>query len=153
MLSITLISVGTIRDNNLLALALDYQKRLTPYARLQIKEIKASSFTADKASHLKAKAQEEERLLKVLESYSHHKIYLLSETGSLYNSHEFSKLLSKGPVVLVIAGALGWSADFLKRYPQISLSPMTMTHELAQVVLWEQLYRAATIIKGKTYHY
>lgn len=153
MLSIILVSVGTIRNDNLSKLALDYQQRLAPYAQIKIETVKAESFQADQTSRLKAQTQDEGRLQKVLQRYADRKIYLLSEHGTLSDTPQFSNLISKEPVVLVLAGALGWSPEFAAQYPQLSLSPLTMTHELAQVVLWEQLYRAATILQGKTYHY
>jgi 23S rRNA (pseudouridine1915-N3)-methyltransferase len=48
---------------------------------------------------------------------------------------------------------LGFSLNLKKKYPQISLSTLTFTHEMARVILLEQIYRAASIEKGKDYHY
>ena len=49
---------------------------------------------------------------------------------------------------------MGLSPELLTRSShQLSLSPLTMPHELAQVVLYEQLFRATTIMTGRTYHY
>jgi 23S rRNA (pseudouridine1915-N3)-methyltransferase len=56
-------------------------------------------------------------------------------------------------IVFAIGPADGWSADALKRADLLlSLGPMTLPHELARVVLLEQLYRAFTIIAGHPYH-
>ena len=56
-------------------------------------------------------------------------------------------------LVLVIGGALGWPTEFLEKYQAISLSALTFPHELARVILLEQLYRGLLIKAGKEYHY
>jgi 23S rRNA (pseudouridine1915-N3)-methyltransferase len=54
----------------------------------------------------------------------------------------------------IIGGAFGLSQQILKATSQnFSLSPLTFTHELAQVILWEQLYRADSILRGTGYHH
>ena len=56
-------------------------------------------------------------------------------------------------IVFAIGPADGWSEDSRKRAAQLlSLGPMTMAHELARVVLAEQIYRALTILSGHPYH-
>lgn len=152
MLDLTLIAVGSLKNSALKSLAADYQKRLRPYARLKIIELAASPFSEKQGS--KNKSQEKLRLVlkSALAAYPKENIYLLNEAGKLYDTQEFCRLSTK-PLVLVIAGALGWPEDFSQDYQQLSLSPLTMPHELARVVLLEQLYRAATINNNKTYHY
>ena len=60
----------------------------------------------------------------------------------------------QGECCFVIGGAMGLSPELLSRANVLlSLSPMTMPHELAQVVLYEQLFRAMTILANRTYHY
>ena len=84
----------------------------------------------------------------------------LHETGKLMNSREFASFLRpllespQGECCFVIGGAMGLSPELLSRADRLlSLSPMTMPHELAQVVLYEQLFRAMTILANRTYHY
>ena len=56
-------------------------------------------------------------------------------------------------VVFVIGGAAGLHADVIARADErVSLGPMTLPHQLARVVLLEQLYRAFRIIRGEPYH-
>jgi hypothetical protein len=57
------------------------------------------------------------------------------------------------PLILVLGGSLGFSDGLYNNYPSLSLSPLTFPHELARVVIMEQLYRAATILQKKNYHY
>ncbi len=61
---------------------------------------------------------------------------------------------SRNEIVFVIAGSLGWSDELRNSlYKKISLSKMTIPHELARLVLMEQIYRGVTIIKKKEYHH
>ena len=53
----------------------------------------------------------------------------------------------------VIGGALGLSQDLIRKANrQLSLSTMTLTHEMARLLLTEQIYRAGTIVRGEPYH-
>ncbi len=98
----------------------------------------------------RARLREAERILRKAPEY-----ILLSEKGRLMNSLEFSEyLFSVDRAVMVIGGPFGVSKEVEQRAMDIiSLSPMTMTHELARLVLLEQIYRAITIKKGMRYHH
>jgi len=153
MLDINLVVVGKIKNENLRIACDDYQKRLKPFVKLQIKEIKAESFSI--SSKDKAKKIEGEKLLKLLGSLDG-TIFLLSEHGNQFNSLSFSNKLEDldgKKIVFVIAGSLGFSDKLIGKYPSISLSPLTFTHEMARLILLEQVYRAICIEKGKEYHY
>jgi len=152
MLNLTLITVGSLKEPTLKTLASQYQQRLGPYARLKIIELPAFPFSEQAGSRKKSQEKLKASLEAALSSYPKENVYLLSEHGRLYDTPSFTELCSQ-PLVLVIAGALGWPDDFAKNYKRLSLSPLTMPHELARVVLLEQLYRAATIKANKTYHY
>jgi 23S rRNA (pseudouridine1915-N3)-methyltransferase len=57
-------------------------------------------------------------------------------------------------MTFVIGGAMGLDESVAEKANKvIALSRLTLTHEMARLVFLEQLYRAFTIIKGKTYHY
>lgn len=153
MLDLTLITIGKIKDKNLLAVAEEYQKRIKPFARFELLELKAAAFNENTKE--KAKKEEAARIEEVLEKRKGTKIFLLAEEGIESESVAFAQSLEKlnCPIVLVVAGALGWEKELRKKYSKISLSQLTMPHELARVVLLEQLYRAALILAGKEYHY
>lgn len=156
MLDITILAVGSIKDKNYLALGNEYQKRLKPYARLEIVELASVSFSAsnqEKAKGAEGKAIQD-YLTKRSASNRPGAVFLLAERGREYSSPELAAWLEKeGSVILVVGGTLGFSADLYERYPQLSLSALTFPHELARVILLEQIYRATTIINGKDYHY
>jgi len=80
------------------------------------------------------------------------RLIALDERGREFTTAQFAKLL-QAPSAFVIGGAEGLS-DATKREAQITmrLSAMTLPHALAQLVLLEQIYRAATVLTGHPYH-
>jgi 23S rRNA (pseudouridine1915-N3)-methyltransferase len=85
------------------------------------------------------------------------KIVCLDPNGKTCTSEEFAKNLSKwleeggSRLTLVIGGAEGLPQS-LKRYPLLSLSSLTYTHQMCRLILAEQLYRATEIWRGSPYH-
>jgi 23S rRNA (pseudouridine1915-N3)-methyltransferase len=153
MLEINILAIGKVKNEFFAGAIEEYLKRLKPYAAVKIVELAPEAFgNSDKE---KAKKAEGERILRALEKYSGAEIFLLHERGEEIDSVKFARRLesSGGKTVFVIAGALGFSEEVLQKYRQFSLSKMTFPHEMARLVLLEQIYRSATIIQGKTYHY
>lgn len=110
--------------------------------------------------NLKGKDDKEADTALIVEKYKQEaKVFLLAEKGTLYDSVQFSKLLSPAlsnhdPVYFVMGGPFGWQYDLLpNNFKLLSLSPLTFPHELASVVILEQIYRANKIMKGQEYHY
>ncbi len=156
MLDITLLAIGRLKDTDYQSLATEYLKRLRPFVRLKVIELAAEPFRANAKE--RAKELESGRILDFLnrkkEGRERSSVYLLAERGRAFTSPELAAWLDKPrPLILVMAGALGFSDDLYRSYKQISLSPLTFPHELARIVLLEQLYRAATLINKKEYHY
>jgi 23S rRNA (pseudouridine1915-N3)-methyltransferase len=86
-------------------------------------------------------------------------LVLLDERGKTMDSEGFAAWLGRerdggrGTIVFAIGPADGWGeAARAKAAMTLSLGPMTLAHELARVVLCEQVYRALTILKGHPYH-
>jgi 23S rRNA (pseudouridine1915-N3)-methyltransferase len=84
---------------------------------------------------------------------------LMDSRGKQFSSEEFARFIGDYqdrnplPLVLAVGGADGFSAVARSAAQQtISLGSMTLAHELARVVLLEQVYRAFTILKGHPYH-
>jgi len=156
MLDITIISLGKMKESYWQEAAAEYIKRLRPYIRLKEVELAPASFSKDTKE--KAKEVESRRIMDFLNKSGSGKeqpaVYLLAERGREYDSPALAAWLeNNSPLILIIGGALGFSAELYRRYPQISLSPLTFPHELARVVVLEQLYRAASILNKKEYHY
>ncbi|MFN8001311.1 MAG: 23S rRNA (pseudouridine(1915)-N(3))-methyltransferase RlmH, partial [Acidobacteriota bacterium] len=102
-------------------------------------------------------AAEGEKLLAAVERDDF--VILLDERGRALTSTELADLLGKQQLsgvkrlALVIGGFAGVSNEVKQRaHFQLSLSRMTLTHELARVVLTEQIYRAFTLLAGLPYH-
>tara|TARA_B100000965_G_scaffold11687_1_gene8942 strand:+ start:2720 stop:3157 length:438 start_codon:yes stop_codon:yes gene_type:complete len=80
----------------------------------------------------------------------------LNENGESFTSKDFSKKLIDCPnsnITFAIGGATGFSASLNSSASwQLSLSPLTFPHEIARLLLIEQLYRAKTIAQGSPYH-
>lgn len=143
LLSINLITVGKIKDHQLLAKISDYSTRLRFDTRFTVQEIKDS----DKDSEGKKMIE--------LANETPGFVIALSEEGHEFTSQEFSRFLQKAgkKIHFFIGGPHGLS-DQVKNYSQaiISLSRMTFTHEIARMILCEQIYRAVSIIKNRGYH-
>lgn len=90
---------------------------------------------------------------------SGHLFIALDSAGKQFSSEELAQFVAdhqnRGTQALLFAigPASGWSEDTLRAATtKVSLGRMTLPHELARVVLLEQLYRAYTILKGHPYH-
>lgn len=153
MIAVTIIAVGKIKDKRISAIIDDYKKMMSPYVRLKIIEVPAAPFS--KTSIRQAQIKDEEAIMDRLESLSGKEVFILSEDGrQLDSSKEFSGIIDKvEETVFVVGGASGFSPGFKDSYKRLSLSPLTFTHEMARLLLLEQIYRAATISIGKDYHY
>ena len=87
------------------------------------------------------------------------RIFLLDERGREYSSRQFAaelrKLADQGVqrFVFVIGGAYGFPEELRTRFPLFSLSKMTFPHDLARLVLAEQVYRSLQINSGGKYHH
>lgn len=146
----TLITVGKLKDKNILALEQEYIKRLT--SPLQIIEAKTHE------ENLSLEGQEVISIIEKNFNNTRPVIILLAENGKEMSSVAFAKwyedLISKpNPLLFIIGGASGHSEEILKMANiRLSLSPMTFPHQFARLILVEQIYRAQTIIKGHPYH-
>lgn len=154
MYRLKIIAVGKTKKNYYLEAIAHYSKMLRPVVRIDVHNVK----DCPQAEGEDRKRQESVRILEKVGPRD--TLVALHESGRLFTSVEFAHFLRpllenpSGECCFVIGGALGLSPDLLERSShQLSLSPMTMPHELAQVVLFEQLFRATTIMTGRTYHY
>jgi 23S rRNA (pseudouridine1915-N3)-methyltransferase len=153
MLNIKIITIGKIKEKWIEHGILEYIKRLSAFARVEITELKSESFSSNNKQ--KAIAIESARIEEALNKEKDAVIYFLDEFGDNLTSREFAYKLDKenGKIVFVIAGALGYNREILKNKNLISLSKMTFTHTLARLLLLEQIYRSICIVKDKEYHY
>ncbi len=155
MYLIDIIAVGNLKEQYLKDACKEYTKRLSPYARISCIEIKEEPFTNVKDRE-KIVKREEDRIKKQLKKDLW--VAILDADGKEFSSHQFCEIVKqKGEqgrrITFVIGGALGFSNEFKKEYEAISLSRLTFPHQLARIVLLEQLYRSMTLLHNKQYHY
>jgi 23S rRNA (pseudouridine1915-N3)-methyltransferase len=137
--------IGKTKAAAIQSLTDEYLKRLGHYA-----EVEGVSF------------KDESSLLKLCEAGARpvrHALVLLDSRGKQLSSEEFSKWLgewqdrSSSPLLFAVGAADGFSDQARQAATlALSLGKMTLAHELARVVLLEQIYRAFTILKGHPYH-
>ncbi|MFZ1423521.1 MAG: 23S rRNA (pseudouridine(1915)-N(3))-methyltransferase RlmH [Saprospiraceae bacterium] len=135
---------------------LEYQKRICQLHKFEIREFKESK--GIQMPKLITK-YEEEAISLVLDK-SKFKVILLDEVGISMRSIEFSKWLeakflnSTHKFCFIIGGPYGFSDEFkLKADSLLSLSKMTLSHQLIRLVFLEQLYRALSIKNNLPYHH
>lgn len=142
-MNIKIVSVGKIKNKPFLSLTSEYLKRIRRYAAIELIEIKDSN-REDECAKLAAIVEKEK-------GYS----IALSEDGNEFSSREFASHLSgiNRKIILVIGGPDGLTDEFKKQADMVmSLSKMTFPHEMARMLLSEQLFRALNILNGGKYH-
>lgn len=150
---IVVASVGKPRDAALAAATREYETRAVRYWPLEFHEVREEP--ARSASADLVREREGERLMAVASGM---RLVACDEHGRSMTSADFAKWLQKEresarDVAFVIGGAYGLSRSLLKNAAlTLALSPWTLPHELARLVLAEQLYRAGTIVRGEPYH-
>jgi 23S rRNA (pseudouridine1915-N3)-methyltransferase len=133
-----------------------YQNRLKPFAFLESFELSEGHGKSTKPDLAKTRSAEATSLLKNLPSGAI--VIALDETGKEFTSPDFAKELERRggsgqSIVFLIGGSWGLDASVRARADLIlSFGKATLPHILARIVLLEQLYRATTILAGKTYH-
>lgn len=148
-------AVGKPRNRALAAAIAEYEERAVRYWPLQVCEVREEP--ARGAASERVRDREGERLLACVDARAH--VVGCDATGVRMTSEEFSAWLqgereqAAHDVAFMIGGAYGLSEAVRKRAVlQLSFSSWTFPHELARLVLAEQLYRAGTIVRGEPYH-
>ena len=156
-MKIKILAVGKTDDKHLEILIDRYMKRLTHYLSATL-EILPDVKNAKNLSEKEQKRVEGESILKKIQTSDH--VVLLDEKGKEYRSVEFSNYLQKKMnagtrnLVLVIGGPYGFSDSLYQRADgKLSLSKMTMSHQMIRLFLVEQIYRGFTILRNEPYHH
>lgn len=152
---LVLISVGKVRSREMGALVLEYERRAGRYWPLEVVEVKEEPARSRTAHEVRRK--EGERLLEAAGVGTY--VVACDEQGTMVGSQEFAQWLrdererATRDVAFIIGGAYGLSeAVFERADKRMALTRWTLPHELARLVLVEQLYRAGTILRGEPYH-
>lgn len=156
---ITIAAIGKLKERYLKEGIAEYTKRLSRFADVEIIEVddEQAPDNLSPAQEAQVKAREAERLLKKVKEGSY--IILLDLAGEQTTSEGFAAKLENimlsgnSHITFIIGGSLGLDQSLIKASNyRICLSKMTFPHQLARLILLEQVYRAFKIIKNETYH-
>ncbi len=155
MKTINIIAVGKFKEKAYLSIEEEYTKRLRPFVNLKTTELK-ELVLAENSPHEVLLDKNDLKIIDILPKDS--LTVLLDRQGKSMNSLEFSSFLERimsldRPISFVLGGSYG-VGDRLKGESNhiISMSMMTFPHNLARILLLEQLYRGFMILKKHPYH-
>ncbi len=158
-MKVTVIAVGKLKEKYLKDGIGEYAKRLSRFCDLEIIEVadEQASENLSLAQEQQVKAKEAERVIKKIKDGS--AVVVLDVKGERLTSEEFAGKLKSfflsgiSHITFVIGGSLGLDEKLISmaRF-RFSMSDLTFPHQLARLILAEQLYRAFKIINGETYH-
>lgn len=158
-MSITLIAVGKMKEKPYRQMADEYIKRLGRYAKVEEIELPDLPEPANASHAMEAQLREREGEAILGRIRSSDYVIAMTIPGRQWDSPGLSRhvdeLLSRGnsSLVFVVGGSLGLSERVIARADEeMSMSKMTFPHQLARVMLLEQLYRAMKIRAGERYH-
>lgn len=152
----TVVAVGKLKERFWADACGEYLKRLQPYSKTSVVEVPDVD-PARAGGDAAAVEREGSSVLKALPDRAH--VVALAIGGKQRSSEGLAAHIDElgvsgvSEIAFVIGGSCGLSADVLARADEtLSFGPMTLPHNLARVVLLEQLYRACKISRGEPYH-
>lgn len=151
---IVVAAVGKLKERHYRDAAAEYLKRLRPYTSIDMPEVPDQDLSQGED---RARRTEAEALERLIPAGAH--VIALDAGGKQYSSEAFSDRLAEimhsgqPTVTFVVGGSAGIDPALLGRADErVSLGPMTLPHQLARVVLLEQIYRAFRIMRNEPYH-
>jgi 23S rRNA (pseudouridine1915-N3)-methyltransferase len=156
MYRLTVIAVASLKESFWKDAISEYAKRLAPYAKISVVETAETPFKSIGEAPAVMRA-EAEALKKKIPDGAY--VIALDKGGMKPSSEEFAAWIAREgeggrEIAFVIGGPLGIDPGLVRScHASLSLSSLTFTHGEARAILFEQIYRAVTIISDKTYHY
>ena len=160
-MNIEILCIGGLKEPWLKEAEKEYTKRLKPYVKINITELNETRLpkNAGPAEEEFVKSEEGKTLLTYIEKNEDAFIYALDMRGKQLTSEEFSEQMKghaingRSKIIFIIGGSLGLSEKVRKKAGFVlSFSEMTYPHQMARIMLLEQLYRSQKIIRGEPYH-
>ena len=150
-MTIKIYAIEKVKKDNFYDIILDYKKMIARFAK--VKDISLFSKEIAKSQtigEIEAKRSYTKAFIPYLGNFN----IALDPNGKEMDSFEFASLLKdKNEVSFFIGGAYGFEKEFLNQCDiKVSLSRLTMGHKIAKLVLYEQIYRAFTILHNHPYH-
>lgn len=159
-MKIRIVAVGKLKEKYLREGVAEYEKRLAPFASVELLETREEYMAENpsEAQRQQTLAKEGERLLRLVPERSF--LIVLDVKGKLLSSEALAKELAslalqgQSDLTFLIGGAFGLSPAVRERADlRISFSPMTFTHQMVRLLLYEQIYRSFKINRGEKYHW
>ena len=159
MLNITIIAIGKLKEQYLRDASAEYQKRLSASCKLNIIELNPEKLS-DNPSAKEIENALNNEAKKIIEKIPKGaKVYSMCIEGKQRSSEELSReidnlaLEGASNIVFIIGGSFGLSEEVKKLSAyRLSMSKMTFPHQIARIMLLEQIYRAMQISIGTKYH-
>ncbi len=156
MFKLTIAAVGSLKEPFWKEAIAEYQKRLSPFAKVSVVEVAEAPFKSMHEAPAVMRAEAEFLKKKIADGGF---VVALIKEGKNLTTEKFAELLQREgeggrEIVFLIGGPLGLDPELsASAHFKLSLSSLTFTHGEARAILFEQLYRAMTVLAGKTYHY
>ena len=147
-MKIKIVTIGKLKEKFLIDGVNEYLKRLKPFAKVEVYEIAECKTVEEEGQKLLANVLRDSFLI------------VLDVAGEMLTSEKFAEKIAAlnlhgiSDITFIIGGAFGLS-DEVKRAAafRLSFSKMTFTHQMARLILVEQIYRAFKINRNEPYHY
>ncbi len=159
MMNINIICVGKLKEDYLRNACAEYQKRLGAFCRLKITELQPARLPENPNDSQINAALEEEGKQILSKIAANEAVFAMCIEGKMLSSEKLSQEIENyalkgfGSLCFIIGGSHGLSPAVKARANfRLSMSPMTFPHQLARVMLLEQIYRAFMISSGGKYH-
>jgi len=158
MLNIRIICVGKFKEKYWEAASAEYMKRLGAYCNISVTEVKEEKLPAHASRADEEKVIEKEGEAILAKTGAGDYVIALDIGGRGLSSEELASKLAdisftNSSITFIIGGSLGLSSEVKSRASlRLSFGKMTLPHQLARIVLLEQVYRAFKINAGETYH-
>lgn len=158
-MGVTILAVGRMKEKPYRMMADEYLKRLSRYGRFEEVELPDLAEPSHSSPAIEAQIREKEGEALLSRIRPGDYVVALTIPGRQWDSEALSRHLTElqtrgaSDIVFVIGGSLGLSEKVIARADeQLSMSKMTFPHQLARVMLLEQVYRAMKIRAGERYH-
>lgn len=155
---IKIICVGKLKEKAMLVLEAEYLKRLKPYHKIEVIEVKDSPIP-DKLNDKLSQQILEEEGARVLEKIKQEYVIVLDLHGKQISSEQFATNISNvftninSNITFVIGGSLGISNAIIERSNfRLNISRFTFTHQMCRILILEQIYRSFKILNNEKYH-
>ena len=158
MITVTVVALGKLKERYMREFSAEYAKRLSAFCKLQIVELSPERLPENPAQSEidRALAQEAKQILSKLPQNAY--VFSLCIEGKQMTSEQFSQKISTlavegvSNIAFVLGSSFGLAEEIKKQSDfRFSMSEMTFPHQMARVMLLEQLYRAFQIANGGKY--